>query len=357
MDTFQQILDGAISFIPTAATILVVIILLAVARTIINRRFRTQPGQRFHRQTVTGIILFVGLIVLVLVIPLSEGKQGQLLGLIGILVSAVIALSSATFMGNILAGMMLSAIKNIRPGNFVQVGEHFGRVSGRGLFHVEIQTEDRDLTTLPNMYLVTNPVRVTQESGTIVTAEVSLGYDLPRTKIESALKQAALDAGLTDPFVHILNLNDFSVTYRVAGMLEEVKNLISTRSRLREAMLDQLHQNEIEIVSPTFMNTRAIQPGIKYIPFAQPPIGPTVLEPEKSPEDVAFDKANEAESLEKLRERYAEIDGQIAGFKESLAAVSDDAEKKKIQEEMEILEHRRERLAAYLKAREEREKK
>jgi len=37
------------------------------------------------------------------------------------------------------------------------VGDYFGRVTERGLFHVEIQTEDRDLATLPNMFLVSQP--------------------------------------------------------------------------------------------------------------------------------------------------------------------------------------------------------
>lgn len=46
---------------------------------------------------------------------------------------------------------------------------------------------DADLTTLPNLYLVINPVTTLRESGTVVGAEVSLGYDVPRQKIEQLL--------------------------------------------------------------------------------------------------------------------------------------------------------------------------
>jgi len=183
MEVLQQFLDGARALIPTAAAILGLVIALFLARWFIHKQYGAAPGHRLRRQLVTLIISFAGLIAVILVLPISAAKQGQLISLIGILLSAAIALSSATFMGNILAGMMLRATRNFKPGDFIRVGDYFGRVSDRGLFHIEIQTEDRDLTTLPNLYLVTNPVKVIQSSGTIVCAEISLGYDLPRNDI------------------------------------------------------------------------------------------------------------------------------------------------------------------------------
>ena len=63
----------------------------------------------------------------------------------------------------------LRAVRNFRMGDFIRVAEHFGRVSERGLFHTEIQTENRDLTTLPNLFLVTHPVTTIRTSGTIVS--------------------------------------------------------------------------------------------------------------------------------------------------------------------------------------------
>ena len=98
-------------------------------------------------------------------------------------------------------------------------------------------------------------MKVVRASGPIVSAEVSLGYDLARARVSDVMLQAALDAGLTDAFVHVRALGDFSVTYRVAGLLADVGSLISARSHPREHMLDALHGAGIEIVSPTFMNT------------------------------------------------------------------------------------------------------
>ena len=81
---------------------------------------------------------------------MTDSTRGQIITLMGLVITGVIALSSTSFVANIMAGLMLQVVKSFKPGDFVRVGEYFGRVTERGLFHVEIQTEDRDLTTLPN---------------------------------------------------------------------------------------------------------------------------------------------------------------------------------------------------------------
>tara|TARA_B100001971_G_C18267808_1_gene595584 strand:- start:15181 stop:15936 length:756 start_codon:yes stop_codon:yes gene_type:complete len=198
-----------------------------------------------------------------------------------------------------MAGFMLRAIDAIRPGDFLKVGEHVGRVSEQGILHTEIQTEDRDLTTLPNLYLVTSAVTVVRSSGTIISATVSLGYDISRTKVETLLLEAGERAGLKEPFVQVLELGDFSVNYRIAGFLEEVKYLISFRSKLRGHMLDVLHENQVEIVSPNFMNQRVYPVDKSFIPR---PSKSKVEVETKAPEDLIFDKADEAQSVDKIRE-------------------------------------------------------
>jgi small-conductance mechanosensitive channel len=101
---------------------------------------------------------------------------------------------------------------------------------------------------------VTNPVKVVHSSGTIVSTQLSLGYDQHHTEIEALLVEAAQASGLEEAFVQILELGDFSVTYRVAGFLSDVKQLLSVRSRLQASVLDMLHGAGVETVSPTFMN-------------------------------------------------------------------------------------------------------
>lgn len=284
-----------------------------------------------------------------MVLHIGDATRGQLLTLIGILLSAAIALSSTTFLGNAMAGIMLRAVRSFGTGDFIRCGEHFGRVSERGLFHTEIQTEDRDLTTLPNLYLVTHPVTTVRPSGTIVSATVSLGYDVSRSEVEARLIDAAQRAELREPFVQILELGDFSVTYRIAGLLAEVKQILSVRSRLRGCVMDALHEAGIEIVSPRFMNTRDLAPDRLFVPEvgARSPLASPVTKPE----DLVFDKAEEAESLESLRASHAVLQQQIADLEKRMGKAGDASPAENLESELARLRSRGELLEQLIAAR------
>ncbi len=98
--------------------------------------------------------------------------------------------------------------------------------------------------------------------------------------------------------MQVRELGDFSVVYRVAGLLEDVTSLISARSRLRAAMLDALHAEKIEIVSPNFMNSRVLREEQRFIPI---PSRKTITQVQAQAEEIAFDKAEEAASVERVR--------------------------------------------------------
>ncbi len=356
MQILENIYNWVLPSLPNVAGLVVVLVVLYAVQLILNRRFKGKLEFRFRRQIATMILTLIALFVIILLLPISETSRGQLLSLLGILLSAAIALSSTTLLGNLMAGMMLRAIRNFRAGDFIEVGEHFGRVSDRGLFHVEIQTEDRDLTTLPNLYLVTHPVSVSRSSGTIITATVSLGYGVPRRRIEELLLEAAGMAELREPFVQVVDLGDFSVTYRVAGLLTEVKQIISARSKLRQMMLDSLHEGGVEIVSPTFMNTRALDKGRVFMPVTDRTTKAEEPSYTSAPEDVVFDKAEKAESIERLREMYDEMGEKIDALKEQIDNAVLDKDRDALKSERSRLKERRERLAEIIKKREEEKK-
>jgi small conductance mechanosensitive channel len=297
------------------------------------------------------LLSLVLIVVVIIVLPIKDNLKGQILSLIGIVLSAAIALSSTTFVGNAMAGVMMRVVKGFRVGDFVSVNDSFGRVSERGLFHVEIQTEYRDLITLPNLSLVTNPVKVVRSSGTIIWAEVSLGYDVQRTRIKEVLISAAEKCELQEPFVHVTQLGDFSVVYRISGLLAKVKQLLSARSRIRECVLDELHAAGIEIVSPNFMNTRQLSADVKFIPKVIRENEPA--KPEVAPEDIVFDKAEEAESIEQLRQRFEGMGEEIKNLEKALKETEIDGERAKIESQIERLQKSCEALAARLESDEE----
>ena len=352
MELLEMMLNGVKAILPSIGMVIAVVLIMVVARRVLSGRLAGKSSSGFRLQVVMVVLFNAGLLAVILVLPISSGLKGQLLSLIGILLSAAIALSSTTFVGNAMAGMMIGALRNFRVGDFIKVGEHYGRVSERGLFHTEIQIPDRDLITFPNLHLVTNPVRVTQTSGTIVSATVSLGYDVHRSKIEESLVRAAQAAGLQEPFVQVTDLGDFSVTYRIAGLMVDVKRLITAHSNLRMQVLDALHQDGIEIVSPTFMNTRAHQPDHEFIP-KQPVSKPAPEANAKAaPEDMLFDKADEAESLEKLREHHENLGKSIEKAKTEMKETEDEDQKEALKARIERMKAGQERILETIEKRE-----
>ena len=351
MDYLKSISAVLREWLPALLTLLVGILVISTVYRILMKRQTPTSGSRISQQLLLAVLGGVFLVMLILQLPIGEAERGQLLSLLGILVTAAIALSSTTLIGNAMAGLMLRSIRNFRPGDFIVVDGHRGRVSELGLLRTEIQTERRNLTTLPNLYLVTTPVTVVRASGTFISATVSLGYNVPREKVELCLVEAAENAGLTEPFVFVLELGDFSIIYQAAGFLEEVKYLISAESELRECMLDALHRAGIEIVSPTFMNQRQLAAERVFIPEVRQATPSKPYAPEEAhPEERMFDKADQAETEAKAGHQLEDVVEELDELKKQADHPDKEAAKGRISE----LEAERAQLEAEVKEHQER---
>jgi len=344
----DSIINTLLSFQGTFFTLLILLALYYGVRYLLDRQARGKADWGIIRSITLFSIILIGIIALILSLPMGNDLRGQVTSLIGIVISAVLALSSATFIGNGLAGIMLRTINSFKPGDFIEIDEHFGRITERGLFHTEIQTQTRDLTTLPNLFLTTNPFRIKRSTGTLIQGVCSLGYDVNRLLIEEALVKATEQAGLENGFVRIAELGDFSVVYRVFGLTKEVKTVLSAQSRLNGAMLDCLHDAGIEIVSPNFMNQKPVGDTI-FIPAQMS----AVQEPKKAeeaPEDLIFDKAEEAETLETEKKELEELEGRIQTLIEEKGKLSEEAEIEALDNQIAKMKSEKERLVEIIEA-------
>ncbi len=328
------------SFFPLLLVLIGMGFLLKGVHWLLIGRFPEMGDERrFPRQLIfMGLSLF-GVVIAVLVLPVSESSRNQLIGLVGLIVSGVIAFSSTTIIANLMAGLLLRITKPFRVGDFIRIGEYFGRVSERGLFDTEIQTATRELISLPNSYCIGHPVATILGSGTIISASLSLGYNLDHKRIEQLLVEAALSCDLQEPFVHILQLGDFSVTYRVSGFLQETKHLITAQSILHACVLDTLHSHGVEIMSPAFMNQRRLDKEERILP-PHARVEKASLSETTAAEDIAFDKAEKAEKLEDEKQRLVK---EIAELESAIKTETDQDHKS---DYLSVLEQKRERLKA-----------
>lgn len=320
--------------IAPAATVAGTVVVIVIGRLILNRSITDARTVPYHRQIFSLAVTLIGLFVAIALLPIPSELRAQILSVLGILLSAVVALSSTTVVGNAMAGIMLRVMKGFRAGDFIQFDDKLGRVTDIGFFHTEMQLITRDIVTVPNTLLVQKAVTVTRRGGTFVAADVTIGYGHSHDKVESSLAQAAEACDLAEPFVLITELADHAVRYRVHGLLEDSSELLSKRSQLLRAVLDQLHDAGIETASPRLVDRREYAPDHPYAPPASPPPS----SPEEKPiEEIAFDRAEEAESIEQL---YAE--------QEKLKHRLQDASK----EEKGRVKERVERIAAEIERRE-----
>ena len=324
------------AFWPPVSVVLAALFLAWTAKWTAQRSQQGTSGMLY--QLANWLIASFAIITIIVLLPLSDDTQGQVLSLLGVVLTAVIALSATTFVANMIAGIMLQASQPFRPGDYIRVNDQFGRVIKQSLVHTQIQTEWRDLTNLPNLMLVNNPVTVLHREGTIIFAEVSIGYDETYLRVEELLLKAGEEAKLTEPFVLVHELLDHAVVYRICGFLPEMKNLLSSRSNLRKKVLEQMHGNDVEIVSPSFMNQRALDPTEKVIPSK-----PVLHDTDKprvattAPEDKIFDKAEEAATLEELRQKQDEARQALKQKRAELKTASDE-DRSNIERKIKMLE-------------------
>lgn len=290
--------------VPLFVTVLVTGLALWTA----TKAFASQPQNRLYRQLTYVAIVLVAQPVLVISLPLEESTKESLFTVFGYAVTAVVAFSSTSFVSNAMAGLMLKAMGTFHSGDFIRVDDQFGRVTAKGLLHTEIQNEDRDLVSLPNMLMITNPVQVVDQSGTLISTELSIGFDVQRRKVRDLLLEAAGQAGLTDPFVQIVNIGDYAVTYKVTGFLDDLGKIVSSKSDLRGAVLDTLHAAGVEVMTPSVMDQRRIEGAV----LPPPDVTPEPEAESSNPESIMFDKAELAARIERFREQCVALQTEIA---------------------------------------------
>ncbi len=340
------------SILNPAIVIIIVVALLIFNSWIFNRMKTVKNTAVIIKRSLAFLISFLGTIIFILAMPIEASMKGQILSFLGIIISAGIALSSTTILGNLIAGLMNNSMKRFRNGDLIKINDLQGRVLRRSAFHVEIQLEDSNFVTLPNLYIATNPVKLTRKTNTVISTSVSLGYDVPRTKIEEALREAAMATGLKDPYVYITDLGDFSVVYKIHGFLEDTKKFFSTRSLLNAKVMDMLHKNRIEIVSPSFMNQRRVDEQ-QFIPEYH--AEKKILEEEIYPEELVFDEAIKSEEAQKKKDLLKKIIARRDELKSTIKETKDRDEINKSKSTIERLEGMIEKMKENIK--EESEKK
>ena len=325
--------------------LLLLTLTLAVLRRLLERHRIREGAPRFASDLVLVGVAIFGITMIILLLPVSETTQGQLLSFLGIVISASVALSSGSLVGNAMGGItMRIGVSKMDVGDLIVADEYTGRVTEIGVLHTEIQSPGRDVIWLPNQWLANRPVKVLQDSGTLVSELVSLRYEEPRRVVEDLLRSAAADAGLKEPhFAGVAELKDSNAVYQVGGMVTDTGLLYSMRRRFRGAIMDRLQGAGIDIVAPRHLTLDERSPDRVATLNVAPVDGNDTIDPGDgiAPEVVGFDLADRA--VERAHETVA-IRDELADVRRSMRRARDPAEQRRLKKLERDLEKRLQEL-------------
>ncbi len=322
------------SLAPTAVTLVLVILVLSITRRLMERRRIRTGGPKIGTQVALTLLGVGGLLAVLLVLPINDTARGQIIGLVGIVISASIALSSGTLVSNAMAGLVIRVVgRRLNIGDIVVLEGHAGRITELGLFAAQIQTRDRNLTWVPNQWIIDRPSTLIRPSGTIIWTRVSLSYGEDRAKIEPLLVEAAGAAGLENAFAYVHELGNHAVTYSVRGLVTDTTQLLHAQAQLRASVLDTLHGAGIEIVSPVHEMSRRLAEGAAIIPDREARRAGEAVQAQ--PDHIMFDRA-EAEA--ERSQRTQEVRDRLAALEVEYKAASDLATKTNLRDEIRRLE-------------------
>jgi small-conductance mechanosensitive channel len=270
-DTIYSIFSGILGSIPNLISILIIIF---VTRTIIDlmKVFfkRIQAGNIqfnvFHKDTVSAsqrlATFLVWGLTFSIIYPLIPGSNTEAFKGLSVLFGIVISLGSTGLVSQLMSGLVVIYSRALRVGDYVQVNGQEGVVKELGILSTKIQSLNSKIeTTIPNAVLISNPItnltKLNETTGTVLSTQVTIGYDAPWREVHAMLIDATklIPDIKTDPEPKVFQkaLSDFYVEYELFIHTNNPVKKMAILSELHQTIQDNFNRAGIQIMSPHFM--------------------------------------------------------------------------------------------------------
>ena len=254
------------NFVEIVITIVITYYLLRIGRFIARKTAEgTFTFDGFYPDWAMPTYNIVKVIVIVLafaiIYPLLPGYNQEEFQYISSLAFGFLAsLGAASVTANIAAGIVITYMRPFQVGDHVAIDDIEGDVVERTLLVTRLNTLRNEDVTVPNAKVlgdsITNFTRNANEHGIVVSARISIGYDVPWHKVRELLLDAASRSDGIDatpsPFVRQVSLEDFYIVYDVCGTTRTPQNRGAILSELHAHILDVFNAAGVEILSPHF---------------------------------------------------------------------------------------------------------
>ncbi len=244
----SRAVDYSPNLLVIAAIALATRCLLKVARAVLGEFERGQLrlsdfSPDWAKPTYNILRSIILALMVVVVYPYLPGSDSAAFRGVSVFLGLLLSLGSSSVIANAVAGTILTYLRAMYPGDYVQLGELTGTVVDKSLLVTRIRTIKNEMVTIPNGVALSTQVRnysvMAQREGVILSTSLPVSYDVPWRTVHSLLQAAARETEgvLLDPppFVLQAALTENFVRYEL--------NVHTARPDLQPMVLSTLHQN------------------------------------------------------------------------------------------------------------------
>lgn len=167
-----------------------------------------------------------------------------------------VALAAKTILSNVLTGVTLTADRNFRVGDRIEIGEYVGDVLEINLHKTVIRTRDNEIVMIPNDVLgrkvIVNHMLPEQRTRTEMTIGVAYGTDIHRATAILKNIVEATDRVLPEPEpeVNVKAFGDSAVALQVLVWIDGPRGKRAVRDHVYRRALARFEEEGIEIPFP-----------------------------------------------------------------------------------------------------------
>jgi small-conductance mechanosensitive channel len=270
---FKGVLVSIWDYLPNLFTILVISFVMRYVIRFVKYIFQEIETEKlvlsnFHSDwampTYRIVQFLLYAFMFVLIFPYLPGSDSTIFKGVSVFVGVLFSLGSSSAIANMVAGLVITYMRPFKIGDRIKIDSVTGDVVEKTLLVTRIRTIKNELITIPNSSVLsgntTNYSVEAMDKGLIVYTTITIGYDVPWSKMHQVLIEAAsrTDMILEDPkpFVLQTSLEDFYVAYQINAYTREASQQALIYSSLHQNIQDVCNENDVEILSPHYRAAR-----------------------------------------------------------------------------------------------------
>ncbi len=167
-----------------------------------------------------------------------------------------VALAAKTILSNVLTGVTLTADRNFRVGDRIEVGEYMGDVLAINLHKTIIRTRDNEIVLIPNDVLgreiIINHMLPEQKTRLEMKVGVAYGTDLERATdlLQGIIGKLDRILPTPAPEVNVASLGDNAILLQILVWIDGPRGKRAVRDAVYRRTLNRFREANVEIPFP-----------------------------------------------------------------------------------------------------------